>query len=69
MKITKLLLLSAIIYIISCQLTLVCEDVLRIPAEKKYEYSLNANGGRQPYSYTASGLPDGISIVGNALVG
>lgn len=69
MKILKLLLLPALVSVVICQLTVQCDDVLRIPVDSQYQYSLSAAGGKLPYTYSATGLPQGISVSGNSIRG
>ena len=65
----KLLALVTILPLILAQLTLVSDDVLKIATNAPFQYSLSATGGQPPYVFSATGLPNGISISGSSITG
>ena len=69
MKLLHILLLLSVISLAYTNLAVVCEDVLQIPVGTQYQYSLSANGGKGPYTFSATGLPEGIAIARGFIVG
>ena len=69
MKLLPSILLLSLISLAFTSLTLICDDVLKIPVDTQYQYSLSATGGKSPYSFSATGLPAGVTISGGAIIG
>lgn len=65
----KIFLFFTLVVFISTQLTIICDDVLQIPANTQYTYTISATGGQSPNTYTAQGLPFGITLNGNTISG
>jgi hypothetical protein len=65
----KIFLFFTLVVFICGQLTIVCDDVLRIPNNTQYTYTLSATGGQLPNTFTSQGLPDGITLNGNTISG
>jgi hypothetical protein len=65
----KILIVIMLVIAVCSELTIVCDDVLRIQANSQYTYALDAKGGQGPYQFTATGLPSGVSLNGNTISG